>query len=119
MNRYMRTWTRVTVTTLCGGCRGFLTPGAPIELTTLPGVRHDRRRGVCCAGPAPPDLPAKMVRTSPEETRGLRQRLARLGSLAGRAFAEQGSLTPVLIHQRAMRDVKQAQANEREPGEEG
>lgn len=104
--------------TICGGCGAFLERGVPVELLTLPHVRRVGRRGACCAGPVPPDLPARPVRTSPEETRGFHQRLARLGSLAGRAFAQQGSLIPAIIHRRALRDVKMAQAHDREPGDE-
>ena len=58
------------------------------------------------------------MRASPQEIRGFRQRLARLGSVVGRAFELQGSLTPAAIYRHAMRDVKQQQANDREPGDE-
>ena len=57
----MRTWSRTTSTTLCGGCGKPLAKSEPILLIQLPNVKHDRVRGECCAGSAPPDLPLEPV----------------------------------------------------------
>jgi hypothetical protein len=63
----MRTWTRVIVATLCGGCGRHLEKGDPVEVRefayhggpTIHRVRCDR-----CAGPAPPDLPEFVERSN-------------------------------------------------------
>lgn len=60
----MTRWSRAVSATLCGGCAARLAEGDPILLRTLPNVKREFVRGVCCAGPAPPDLPAHVVRSS-------------------------------------------------------
>ena len=79
-----REWTRVVTETYCGGCGATLVAAAPAQVIRLPHVTRLLLRGACCAGPAPPELPARVVRHSPIETRGFRQRLERLSTVAAR-----------------------------------
>ena len=86
----MEQWTRASVACLCGYCGAFIDKDVPIRLTIIVGIKKNRIRGQCCAGPAPPDLPARIernkielrgftpiVRASPHRTRGaLRRALA-------------------------------------------
>jgi hypothetical protein len=61
----MRTWTRVTVPTLCGGCNRELHRGDPllvIEFVFLGGKPVRCWRCDRCEGPAPPDLPVLVER---------------------------------------------------------
>jgi hypothetical protein len=60
----MRTWTRAPLGTheRCGQCGAVIAPGAPVLRITLPAVVRALRRCEACVGPAPPDLPALIVR---------------------------------------------------------
>jgi hypothetical protein len=57
----MMRWARALVPTLCGRCSHPIAKGAPL-LRIGVGTRIEKIRGVCCAGPAPPDLPEQIVR---------------------------------------------------------
>lgn len=57
----MTRWSRAVSDTLCGRCGATIPTGDPLTLTTLDKVQRALIRGVCCAGPAPPDLPARTV----------------------------------------------------------
>lgn len=57
-------WERATSDTLCGYCRLHIPEDAPIHVTTLVGVDRKRIRCQLCAGPAPPDLPDHLPRTT-------------------------------------------------------
>ena len=57
----MTRWTRAHSDTLCGKCSARLSEGAAIQLVQLANVKRELVRGECCAGPAPPDLPARVV----------------------------------------------------------
>lgn len=61
----MTTWTRAQVDTLCGYCGHMLAKDAPIQIRQLRAVKRNLVRGQCCAGPAPPDLPARIERSFP------------------------------------------------------
>ena len=80
----MREWTRLLIGANCGGCGVVLAPDASVQMIHLPRVKRGLVRGECCAGPAPPELPARVVRHSPIETRVFRQRLERLSTVAAR-----------------------------------
>jgi hypothetical protein len=56
------TWVRLTDRATCGRCGAELADGTAALLIELPGVKHPRVRCEICAGPAPPDLPAGLVR---------------------------------------------------------
>lgn len=53
----MRSWIRIGVATLCGGCGALLASNVPALQVMLPNVKRALVRGECCAGHAPPDLP--------------------------------------------------------------
>jgi len=57
----MRRWTRANTATLCGHCAARLEEGAAVQLVKVGDVKRELVRGVCCAGPAPPDLPTRLV----------------------------------------------------------
>lgn len=57
----MRRWSRAHSDTLCGKCGNQIAIGDPILVNTIPNVKREQRRGVCCAGDAPPELPAQVV----------------------------------------------------------
>jgi hypothetical protein len=59
----MRTWTRATISSFCGGCGAEIKRGDPHVLISLPGVSRKLVRCPACAGPAPPDLPALIERS--------------------------------------------------------
>jgi len=99
----MRTWERVAVATLCGGCGAGLDVGDPVlvmtrERGTAKPLRFVRCAG--CAGPAPPDLPALIVKDNTITTRPKR-------------FA------PLLPLGTPLADFKAMAAGDREPGEDG
>ena len=61
----MTGWTRVRWPMRCGGCGAELALGAAVRVLELAGLRRRLVRGVCCAGPAPPELPALVQQTAP------------------------------------------------------
>ena len=100
----MKTWERAAWPTACGGCGRLLEAGDPlfvltIERGTLTSIR--RLRCDTCEGPAPPDLPPFIERTSPITPTPLTR------------FA------PVLPLGMPLADWKARATDEREPGEEG
>lgn len=54
----MKSWVRIPNVTLCGGCGAQLEEGAAVMETKISGIKRAMIRGECCAGDAPPDLPA-------------------------------------------------------------
>jgi len=65
----MSEWRRSAVLTMCGLCGGRIAVGDPILVLTLSRVkarRGQKVRCVKCDGPAPPDLPTRMVEAKPE-----------------------------------------------------
>jgi hypothetical protein len=60
----MTTWLRVAIgaTVRCGHCGAVLLAGTPVARVVLPRVRRVLARCETCVGPAPPDLPALVVR---------------------------------------------------------
>lgn len=57
----MRTWVFVNVAERCGYCGAEIPEGAAAIEIALRGVKRRRYRGECCAGIAPPELPARPV----------------------------------------------------------
>jgi hypothetical protein len=101
----MRTWKRVIVATLCGGCNRHLSKGEPvleIEITygararTVRRVRCDR-----CEGPAPPDLPVLIEKTNAITPRPMTR------------------FHPTLPLGTPLADWRARASGDREPGEEG
>lgn len=91
----MREWTRLLIGANCGGCGVILAPDASVQMIHLPRVKRGLVRGECCAGPAPPTLPERVIRMAPTDRRAFTQRLERLSSVAGRGFEQRGSLAPL------------------------
>jgi hypothetical protein len=59
----MMRWARALVPKLCGRCGHPIAKGAPLLLIGVGlTARIEKIRGVCCAGPAPPDLPEHIER---------------------------------------------------------
>lgn len=86
----MRTWVFLPIGKRCGLCGAAIPAGAAAQEITLHGVKQARYRGECCAGAAPPNLPASPVLTPlpkldlsriqaliPERTRGALKSMAR------------------------------------------
>lgn len=64
----MDQWSRASIGCLCGYCGATLQKDAPIRITTIIGVKRNRIRGQCCAGPAPPELGPIQTRKHVETT---------------------------------------------------
>lgn len=100
----MRSWERIAVATLCGGCGRTLMKGDPVLVIARPRatgkplrfLRCDR-----CEGPAPPDLPALVVRDNTIAATPLKR------------------LAPLLPLGTPLADFRARASGEREPGEEG
>ncbi len=60
----MRTWVFLEVEERCGLCGEQLPRGSAAQSVELHGVKRKRYRGECCAGAAPPNLPASPVHRS-------------------------------------------------------
>ncbi len=86
----MREWGFVQVPERCGGCGELIPAGTAAQKIELHGVKKARYRGECCAGAAPPNLPASPVHRSlapldlsrldaliPNRTRGALKSMAR------------------------------------------
>ena len=86
----MRTWVTVPLAERCGQCGAEIPMGFAAVQIELPGVKRKRYRGECCAGAAPPNLPAHLERAAlppldltrlsalvPERTRGALKAAAR------------------------------------------
>jgi hypothetical protein len=100
----VRTWRRVLVATLCGGCNRHLVKGDPIEYTEFAyhGGRPIRRvRCEQCAGPAPPELPHFVERSNAITPTPLTH------------------IVPRLPLGTPLADWRARASGEREPGEEG
>ena len=63
----MRHWVFVPNPERCGRCGELIPPGAAAQEIVLHGVRRKRYRGECCAGAAPPNLPASPVLAAPQK----------------------------------------------------
>ncbi len=61
----MRTWVFTEVTERCGLCGSDIPRGSAAQSIELHGVKRKRYRGECCAGAAPPNLPASPVFSKP------------------------------------------------------
>lgn len=59
----MQVWERVGTWKLCGGCGASLAPNTPVLVLIIGRLR--KLRCPLCAGPAPPDLPARQVFAAP------------------------------------------------------
>ncbi len=59
-----RLWLRSQVAVLCGRCGKEIAAGEPVQQVSLLGLRRPLWRCQGCAGEAPPDLPANVVRSS-------------------------------------------------------
>ena len=57
----MRTWVFVNIPERCGFCGDLIPQGSAAQQIILHGVNRKRYRGECCAGAAPPELPASPV----------------------------------------------------------
>jgi hypothetical protein len=111
----MRTWKRVVVAGICGGCNRLLAKGEPvlvIEITYQPKAASERTIGRLgrvvtrmrcdrCEGPAPPDLPAFVERTN---------------AIAPTPMTR---VRPTLPLGTPLADWRARQSGDREPGEEG
>ena len=86
----MRSWVFVPVVERCGMCGELIPEGSAAQEILLHGVKRKRYRGECCAGAAPPNLPASPVHRSlapldlsrldalmPNRTRGALKSMAR------------------------------------------
>ncbi len=86
----MREWGFVQVAEKCGGCNAIIPAGSAAQRIDLRGVKRPKYRGECCAGAAPPNLPASPVHRSlapldlsrldaliPNRTRGALKSMAR------------------------------------------
>ncbi len=86
----MRTWVFLPISKRCGYCGENIPSGSAAQEVTLHGVKQPRYRGECCAGAAPPNLPASPVHRSlapldlsrldaliPNRTRGALKLMAR------------------------------------------
>ncbi len=60
----MRAWGFVQVPERCGLCGAEIPVGSAAQEIELRGVKRKRYRGKCCAGAAPPNLPASPVHRS-------------------------------------------------------
>lgn len=74
----MRTWLRLSHRERCGRCGQNLPEGTSAQEILLHGVKRKHYRGECCAGAAPPDLPALPV-LEPGHDEAFFQRLSMLG----------------------------------------
>ena len=92
----MTEWLHAPAPCRCARCGELVDAGAPVLRLTLMGVKRRMLFGVCCRGPAPPDLPDYIKRLSTEQHRSFRKGLWRvqMGHLIG-ALESQGSLGPV------------------------
>ena len=61
----MTGWRRADRVLVCGGCAVALNVGDPILTIRIDGLKRPLVRGACCAGPAPPDLPALILVAPP------------------------------------------------------
>lgn len=61
----MRQWVFVAVAERCGFCGQDIPRGSAAQQILLTGVKRKRYRGECCAGAAPPNLPASPVLAAP------------------------------------------------------
>ncbi len=59
-------WTRATKDERCGYCGARVPYGEPIQAIQIQTMKRRLLRGQCCAGEAPPDLPALIERAEPE-----------------------------------------------------
>lgn len=100
-----RTWIRNPIPTCCGHCGGVLEKGdAALVITMARGGRVLRFvRCAACEGPAPPDLPAFVERST---------------AIAPSALHRVGALLPFGPRPSSGVDWK-TRAAEREPGEDG
>lgn len=57
----MRIWIFVKSQERCGGCSQLIPAGSAAQEIHLHGVKRKKYRGECCAGNAPPELPAAPV----------------------------------------------------------
>lgn len=57
----MRSWVFVKSQERCGACGELIPEGSAAQEIVLHGVKRKRYRGECCAGAAPPTLPASPV----------------------------------------------------------
>lgn len=86
----MRTWVVLRVAEKCGACGNTIPDGFAAIQIELRGVKRKLYRGECCAGAAPPNLPAQPVLQSlpkldlsrldalvPERKRGALKEMAR------------------------------------------
>lgn len=60
----MTEWRRALWAVRCGGCNAPIAAGSPVLVLVVAG-RREKIRGVCCDGPAPPDLPAVVLERDP------------------------------------------------------
>ena len=61
----LREWGFVQVQERCGFCGSDIPEGSAAQQVDLRGVKRKRYRGECCAGAAPPNLPASPVFAAP------------------------------------------------------
>ena len=86
----MRTWVTLPLAERCGQCGTEIPAGFAAVQIELSGVKRKRYRGECCAGAAPPNLPAQIERAAlpkldlsrlealmPTRTRGALKAMAR------------------------------------------
>jgi hypothetical protein len=57
----LKEWRRVPSDTLCGYCGRVIAREIPALFTRLPNIKRERVRCQECAGPAPPDLPPRVI----------------------------------------------------------
>lgn len=99
----MRTWRRVAVATLCGGCNRILAKGDPVLAIEFVFQGRTTRRVRCdrCEGPAPPDLPLLVERSNAITPTPMQR------------------IHPVLPLGTPLADWRSRASGDREPGEEG
>lgn len=73
----MRKWTRVAYREFCGSCGTELPANAPVMEIAITALKKPKYRCQLCVGPAPPDLPDRVVLQETIDTK-----IARLRDMA-------------------------------------
>jgi hypothetical protein len=112
----LRQWVFVKSQERCGACGELIPEGTAAQEILLHGVKRKRYRGECCAGAAPPNLPASPVLSPvlkldlsriealiPNRTRGALKSMAR-----EHLPAEPESTLPASLPRSDVRDLRVA-----------
>jgi hypothetical protein len=95
----MREWKRAAAQMLCGLCGKPIYQDQPILLITFPAkVRRPLVRCIDCEGPAPPDLPARIV---PGKSTKRMQPIARTAATFTRAKLSESDWTARILGEKS------------------